>query len=437
MKSIKTFFILFFFSFQLFASIEDKSGEISTNVSWLKSEADTFQIIDIISIKSGGVLNIGPGVVILFGVDNKYIQITGTGRLLAIGNETDSILFTPKISKTYCGIRFVGMYESADSSILDYCIIEYSRADGTVPNIGSIGGAISIYSSESILFSKIRISHSRINNCIATDDGSSGSGGAIYCYYSSPLILNCLISYNTAKNSGGAIHCSGNSSPTIINTTFSNNYATSNYAGGIYFSNSNAIIVNSTITNNKSSSGGGLYLTNLSNIIIINCSICNNQATYGGGIYCGNTSSPTIRNSILYGNYTSNILNGRQVRLSDDGSDPNFYYCDIQGDSTEFGKGIGVTYTGVYENNINKDPKFVAPSSGYGNTYDGVNADWSLQCNSLCLNAGYNYAFLPDKDKAGNPRIYYSTVDIGAYEYQDVPCISKLNLKIFLQGAYR
>ena len=116
------------------------------------------------------------------------------------------------------------------------------------------------------------------------------------------------------------------------------------------------------------------------------------------------------RNCILYGNIAS--TSGLQVFLNDDGSDPNFYYCDVQGATVAFELN-GNFYTGSYSNNINTNPLFVSPSSGNGSGYNGLTADWSLQSTSPCIDKG-DPAFntYPSTDIAGNPRVNVCRVDI-------------------------
>jgi hypothetical protein len=122
-----------------------------------------------------------------------------------------------------------------------------------------------------------------------------------------------------------------------------------------------------------------------------------------------------LRNTILYGNTAS--LGGHQVNIEDEGSDPNFYYCNVQGGAGAFEINFNI-YTGSYQNNINSAPLFVAPSTGSGTGYNGVTPDWSLQDFSPCINAGDPGGTYPATDKAGNPRVVDGTIDIGAYEYQ-------------------
>ncbi|MBI4648904.1 MAG: T9SS type A sorting domain-containing protein, partial [Bacteroidia bacterium] len=148
-----------------------------------------------------------------------------------------------------------------------------------------------------------------------------------------------------------------------------------------------------------------------------NNTISNNAANNGGALGCQYNSDPILYNSILWGNTAT--VSGPQVFLNDEDSDPNFYYCNVQDGTAAFGLN-NCFYTGIYENNIEADPLFVAPSAGSGTGYDGVSADWSLQAGSPCIDAGTPDTTglnLPATDIAGNPRIINGRIDIGAYEY--------------------
>lgn len=193
-----------------------------------------------------------------------------------------------------------------------------------------------------------------------------------------------------------------------------------NRGGAFYFENfSKAIISNCRISNNSANNdGGGIYCYYDSNPTITNNNISNNSASKGGGICCIDNSNPTFKNTILWGNTSS--TSGAQVYLNDENSDPDFYYCDVQGGTAAFGLN-GVSYTGNYENNIDTDPLFMSPSAGSGTGYNGLTADWSLQSGSPCIDTGTPDTTglnLPATDIAGNPRIINERVDIGAYEYQ-------------------
>lgn len=221
----------------------------------------------------------------------------------------------------------------------------------------------------------------------ATGAGYDSNGGALLLkWYSKVIVSQCFITNCSANSGGGGICC-------------------------FYF---NSSIDNNTITNNSSQSGGGIYIDEGSTILTNN-TIANNSSQYGGALYCRRTTIPTFRNTIIWGN-TATI--GAQVYLETEGSDPNFYYCDVQGGTSSFELN-GNIYTGIYQNNINTDPLFVFPSGGSGIGFNGINANWSLQNNSPAINIGDPSGIYPSKDIAGNPRVTICRIDMGAYEYQN------------------
>ncbi len=270
-------------------------------------------------------------------------------------------------------------------------------------NTANFGGGISCYGG----------SNPTISNNTISDNTANMYGGGISCESSNPTISNDTISNNTT-NIGGGIYCYYSSS-IISNNIISNNRADP-YGGGIYCENSSPTISNNTISNNTTFYlGGGIFCFYYSTPAITNNTIANNDADIGGALYCLDHSDPILRNTILWGNTA--FTSGAQVYLYDEASDPNFYYCDVQGGSAGFELN-GNIYTGVYQNNIDSDPLFVLPSGGSGTGYDGVTADWSLQSNSPCINTGDPGGTYPATDIAGNPRVFDGRIDIGAYEYQ-------------------
>ncbi len=409
-----------------------------------------------VMIPDGTTLSIEPGVNVNFqGSYKLYIQ----GRLLALGNATDTIYFTAADTTIgWLGLHFDNTPLTNDTSKIFYCKLQYAKTTNG-------GGAIYILG-----FSKVVISNNRISNC--RTDAYPGGGG-ILCSGSSPVITHNTISHNMTSFGGGGICCE-NSSPAITNNIISNNsaynggggiecfgiynasnatitgniisYNTASYGGGIYSSNNSPKILNNFISNNTASNGGGIYCANDGTPAIINNAISNNSAidggggiccdyTYGnpsfanntfsnnsaargGGLFCSLYSNITLQNSILWGNTAS--TSGQQVYLDDENSDPNFYYCDLQGGTDEFGLNSGIFYTGIYQHNIDTIPMFVSPSAGSGAGFDGVIADWSPEETSPCINAGSpdtTGLSLPALDLAGNPRIKGDRIDIGAYEY--------------------
>jgi photosystem II stability/assembly factor-like uncharacterized protein len=285
-------------------------------------------------------------------------------------------------------------------------------------NIGSNGGGIYSNGNNPIISNNI-ISYN------ITTIGMGGGGGIDCDGTSNASISNNTISYNSSCYTGGGINCNGGNL-SINNNRISNNTA-SNNGGGIYCSGSGGSlsINNNSISNNTALGGGGIAFDG-SSITIFNNTIANNSAANGGALCCKNTSNPNLNNCILWGNTAS--TSGAQVFLNDEASDPNFYYCDVQGSSAAFELN-GNFYTGIYQNNMNADPKFVSPSGGSGTGFNGIIADWSLQNTSPCIDAGDPDNTYSSTDIAGNPRVNVCRIDIGAYEYQiGIPFVVSLSI---------
>jgi chitodextrinase len=201
-------------------------------------------------------------------------------------------------------------------------------------------------------------------------DGSnilSRWGGGIYCNNANFKIKNAIITENIARH-GGAIYGTS-SSIEFINTLISQNSAL--HRGVLNFqSSSNISFINSTITKNSAPSSSSLIIS-----------------VSGGGI--------NVYNSIVWGN-TGGLLNS-----------PN--NTDIKNSIIEGGF-----------NNCNNCP------NGDGNLdplfSDLSNGDYSLQCNSLAINAGDN-ALISEAvatDLSGNDRVKFGIIDLGAFEAEKV-----------------
>ncbi|MEI6767006.1 MAG: right-handed parallel beta-helix repeat-containing protein [Bacteroidota bacterium] len=408
-----------------------------------------------IMIPDGSTLTIEPGVDVIFQGSYKLMVL---GRILAIGSVSDSITITAADTTVgWLGVQFDNTPLSNDSSKFYYCNLQYSKS-----TIG--GGAISTVNFPKIIISNCSISHCRadaypgggaihcaggkiiITHCYIADNYSAYSGGGICCENSNPSILYNTFSNNVASAVGGAIVCLGiynSSNATISNNIIINNSA--HFGGGIYCANNSPKITANFISNNSASDGGGFYcssggLPTVSNNSISNntalgggggiyCdytyeiptfsnnTVSSNKATRGGGLYCSLGSSVIQYNTIFWGNTADS--SGHQVFLEDENSDPDFYYCDIQGSTDSFGLNTGIFYTGIYQNNSDTLPLFVAASAGSGTLYNGITANWSLQASSPCINAGTpdtTGLLIPVTDIAGNPRIEGGRIDVGAYE---------------------
>jgi hypothetical protein len=256
-------YILVFSTFTGISQTNIPGGFVSGN--WVSSQSP-YYIQGNIEIHFDSVLNIEPGVDVLF--DGSY-KLTVRGQLNAMGNETDSILFTAINTTTgWQGIEFYQINGGVGISKLHYCILTHGyKANG-------MGGAIYVYKSHNI----------SINHCLIKNNYAS-EGGGIYIDDGWINITNCIVANNVAKTIAGGIACVF-SVPYFYNLQVSNN--TSGDAGGIYFgynpSYSYPFFSDLTISNNQGGEAGGLWLDCSISLVLDNCRINNNRGDVCGGI---------------------------------------------------------------------------------------------------------------------------------------------------------
>ncbi len=416
--------------------IDCSSSTITSDEVW---DANIIQINCNKTIASGVTVTIAAGTEVRF--TGKY-RLTVNGNIIAKGASANKIKFTATNTTTGWDGLSMESNSSSDSSIFEYCIFEYGKH--------SSGGAMELWSD-----------NVRVSNCTFENNHASSQGGAIYLHHRHPTVENCNFINNQSDSEGGAMwvisYLSSPSSPRclikgntfkgnssgrgggiflyasevyLLNNTFINNTATR--GGGIYsYGNRISQINGNLIVNNEAANGGGIYLSDC-NSLFINNTIANNRGTTtGGGIFADYNSDPSFKSCIIYGNQMNNSsLISNQVYLNDNLSDPKFYYCDIEGDTTFFaGLGAGTLYYhGIYSNNIAANPLFAAATAGSGSSYNASVADFSLVQGSPAINAGVRNTsgmVLLDNDIAANKRVYNGRIDQGAYENQDpieAPC---------------
>ncbi len=458
MKKIMLIIFIIFCSTLLFSQTTVPAGNVSG--TWQFS-GSPYLIEGEISIPDGQILTIEPGCFIEF---QGHYKFNVQGQLLAEGTEQSNIIFTvidPDIG--WNGIRFDNTPATNDSSKIIYCIIINGIAEGYPPDLR--GGAIYVNS-----FSKLSITDSRFENNQAIDEqpvggggiekGSGGAiciknssnitikrnlfvmneghyGGSIFCSESQISISHCsftgnngifngggistweaslevtnCIFYNNSSEYGGGINFDYQLDSAVINCIFSNN--SSQYGGAIYSNSSNnGNFTNNVLCNNFAEYGGGICCLSF-NGDITNCTIAFNKAQYGGGICFGNYSNPSVLNTIIYNNHST--VSGDQIYLQEN---PTFGYCLIEEGISGF-SGNSSYNAQNYQNCIEEDPMFVQPSAGYGLSANGLLSDFSLNTYSPCIEAGdpeTDLSLLPLFDIAGNQRLLFNYVDVGAYEY--------------------
>ncbi|GEM_PF-1160477 len=207
-----------------------------------------------------------------------------------------------------------------------------------------------------------------IRKCIFRDNVAfNGGAGISLINGSSPAISECEFINNHGDKYGGAIYCGSGSNPTITNCLFTGNSAGSGMTGtggAILCVSSSPIISFSTFDGNSAQSNGGAIAGQNGPITIENCTF------YGNSIY--STSSPvggilmidsdvlTINNSII-----AFSTNGRAVYCVGSGASVSASCSDIYGNDDGDWSATGCT-SGLEgtNGNISLDPMLCDPAGG-------------------------------------------------------------------------
>jgi YD repeat-containing protein len=353
--------------------------------------------------------------------NGKAITVTsvnGSSKATIDGGAVDSVV-TFKTNET-------------STSVLSGFTITNGFSNFNKPNFGSGGGIFIDGASPKIL-----------NNVVTANKGCDGDG--IYVHgVASPLIQGNVISANiqsacSGGNGGGGIGLLGGSGTQILNNVIANNTNFS-FGGGISMNGAGTPLIQDNVIagNNGGNSGGGIAMVNDSNALIIQNLIKGNTASQGGGIdplVPSGSSGPTIVNNTVAGNSGSNggsaiYLDGffGQTQIFN-----NIFAGPAAGQTAVFCNNLrsnllpifkfndafnpqGTAYGGIctgetgQNGNISADPLFV----------DTQVDNFHLQPTSPAVDAGTNTTPvpLPPTDFDGNPRVFHTTVDIGAFEYQ-------------------
>ncbi|MCB2208465.1 MAG: right-handed parallel beta-helix repeat-containing protein [Bacteroidetes bacterium] len=415
------------------ASSIEVSGRVSGN--WI---VDTVHVVGNIEIKPSEILQIDEGVTVLF-QGPYFFRVLGC--LKALGSPGNPILFT--ISDTtgfyndtianggWKQIRIENQSELEDSTRLKHCHFEYGKAV-TVDSLYSYGGAICIRNSNRISITHcefrnnyayfsggavyienaaIRISgnHFEYNRC-GQPDLYYGYGGGLCADSSAAIIEKNYFRQNASTGIGGGL-CIRFSDGPVQHNIFEENYsALGGGFGMLHIDTCRFVISNNLITDNTAKFfGGGISNGDCSPTYINNTIVENNCTGGGGGFYCKDSVVPVLINNIIYGNtqYGGEI---NQVYLWDNLSQPHFYHNNIQGGIAAFAGSGGADFTGKYVNNIDQDPFF-------------ENASYAPALLSPCVNSGsldLAGMMIPLFDLAGNTRVVADTIDMGAFEQQEV-----------------
>ncbi len=396
------------------------SDDINNDTTW---KADTVKIMDNITVYPAYTLTIKPGTYIEF---QGHYKLEVQGCLLAIGTEDSNIIFTVNdttllhdLDTTVGGWNGIDFFTSlGDTSRLVYCILEYGKATDGLPTWNGYedsGGSVLCYNVVPVV----------IQNCIIRNSYAIDAA-AIKSHQGDVILLNNVIKENMAE------YCAavsiGYSDARVIGNVITNNLSTG-YEGALTLDNTNGLYVNNLIVNNESLGQPGAIFVNSSissnRFYFVNNVVANNKAHSScGGIFVSSTGSyPLYKNNIIWNNQAG-------------GGNYQFYPEDIA--LVEYNI-IQGGYAG--EGNIDADPMFVNPTEGTGLQYDGAEADWSLQKISPCIDAG-KPDFTTDSagtetDFAGNPRIQFGVIDMGAFEITYcTPVIEEDPENILINGSF-
>lgn len=425
------FLLVFFLAIQSFSSQIIVSGNVSGN--W---NTDTVLVTANIHIADGDVLTISAGTLVQF---QGYYRFRIDGQLLALGSETDSILFTindttgfsniKKGTGGWSGLWFENVGAANDSSLFGYCRFEYSKAIFDPDSTFWYGGAVCARD-----FSKVRFSNSMFYFNAAYKNGGAiyarqadiqvdqcafinnfcgqtslyGYGGGICLEYSDAAITRNYFTLNSSTGVGGGLSFEY-SDPRIESNYFYDNYSAIGGALVCLRSAGTKPIVNNLVEANSSYFYGGGIAMLQSSTPLTNNTIVANFSSSGGGLYFNASAFPVIKNCVVWDNYDYGG-GGPQVYIWDTFSAPEFYYCVMEGGVEQFGgTGGSGDFIGVYENCFETDPEF----TGSGND------PFQPSQTSICIDNGTPDTTglnLPEVDFAGNNRILNNFVDMGAYE---------------------
>lgn len=257
-------------------------------------------------------------------------------------------------------------------------------------------------------------------------DGSGEKGGGIYIHGDNTgggifRIERCFLLNNYATQ-GGAIYVdvevkNVNNSTSLVNQCVVYNNAAGeraaveNAGGGLYLAGE-ATVVNSSIFNNEN---GGLRLADGAKVV--NSTVSRNSS---GGIDMINDKAEgyNVANTIIWGNSTLST----QYR-------PKFKNSAFH--EVEAGDSDGNIYVTAENRGDTNAPMFDAPSlkTSYDRDFNWRQTayplwSWNVLEGSVMLSKGdqqsYDHSAYGSEDMAGNPRFNGSTIDIGAYEFQQM-----------------
>lgn len=305
---------------------------------------------------------------------------------------------------------------------------------------GDNGGALAFFSSN-----LGTISAPKISNCTFVSNLAESQGGAIYSRtldnaVHQGIIESSFFNRNEVLESGGAVYDQasfGSTSTTrFLNNHFKENGAAGNggavYIRGSQDGNNFSLFFNTIFEiNGTAGNGAALYTTSaldgadlgVCRPRVINCTFYGNSAEEEGDALYNEFSNTELYNSILWNN---------DSEIGNDNANPTVRNCIVKGGYDGPG-----TFSAIYED----DPAFLFPEQGdFHLSYCSPAIDVGLVANipidSTDLDTDNNTTETIDVDADNAERIFGSSVDLGALEWNGTPAAGEvIFVKLDASGA--
>ena len=251
------------------------------------------------------------------------------------------------------------------------------------------------------------------NSSASSADGVAANGGNLWITEAGGVVENCVIRDGKASRwavAGGNVYMKGGRLSRCVLTggDLSNAHGIDSECGTSLLADGNSLVENCLFTGTTKHRvpvcvGGSAKM--------LNCTVVGNSGTNCGGILIKGDNSRVV-NTVIYGNTTTNTvteahsavyLASKKTRPSDGFASTTFVNCASDGETSINGSCI------------------LVGASAFADAANGNYAPASQE--SALVNKGADYAAnggVSAIDLAGNPRVWTSKPDIGAFEFQYV-----------------
>ncbi|MHC5026051.1 MAG: choice-of-anchor Q domain-containing protein, partial [Planctomycetota bacterium] len=246
-------------------------------------------------------------------------------------------------------------------------------------------------------------------NYVPLVDSPIGGGAVSAGFFNVSTFTNCLFMDNTSAGVGGAVSGVAGSTHMLFNCEFRNNEA-AGPGGALYNSSyfdipSTMSAVNCLLACNTADEGAGAYNEAGCNLSMVNCTLGHNVADTGGGglANVGEGAVAEFLNGILWENdapIDPQILEGPGI--------VTVFFSIVEG---------GWPGTG----NLSTPPAWIDADAD-----DCPDGNYRLSELSPAIDAGDPRLVTTVFDLDGLDRVVGNSVDLGAYEFQSIPCPTDL-----------